>query len=109
MYIHAKRFFVFIGIVFILVGGHNNVILKNSFANGDDTMCKKDNLITLAKEIAIKEKIDVENSDIKIVTEDKFTIVEFHPKNTNQFGGGGKLFFIKEKGEYKFLKIELWQ
>lgn len=106
---YVKRFFVFIGMMIILISCHNGEVFRNSFVNGDDTLCEKDNLITLVKEIAIKEKIYVENSDSKIVAEDKFTIVEFHPKNINQFGGGGKLFFIKEKEEYKFFKIELWQ
>lgn len=108
MCISVKRFVILISIIFIFVNCYANVS-TNLHANGGDIMEDKKSLVSLAKEIAVKEMIDVENSDIKMVQEDKFIIVEFHPKNINQLGGGGKLFFKIENGNYIFLKIELWQ
>lgn len=108
MWLYVKRFAILISIVFIFVNCYAK-LLENLHANGGDIVEDKENLVSLAKEIAREEMIDVDNSDIKIVQEDKFIIVEFHPKDINQFGGGGKLFFKKENENYIFLKIELWQ
>lgn len=100
------RIWLLVAVTFILVltwGG------KNIHADGGTTVSNKDELIRLAKEIASKNKIDVDNCNLQLHEENDSTVVEFWPKSANQLGGGGKLFFKKENSKYVFDRIELWQ
>lgn len=87
-----------------------SVLQGKLYANGDYTVENKDALISMAKEIAKKAKMAYyDDSDIKIVTENDFTIVKFIPKPKDVAGGGGAIYFKIEKGKYKFVKTVLWQ
>lgn len=53
--------------------------------------------------------MNTKDCNTKIVYEKNFTIVEFHPKNRFQFGGGGRVYFRKENEKYIYQEIEFWQ
>ncbi|MDP1759804.1 MAG: hypothetical protein Q8K77_08420, partial [Thermodesulfovibrionales bacterium] len=65
-------------------------LYEKLYANGDYVAENKDALISMAKEIAKKARMEYyDDSDIKIITENDFIIVKFIPKPKNVAGGGG--------------------
>jgi len=87
-----------------------SVLQGKLYANGDYNVENKDALISMAKEIAKKARMEYyDNSDIKIIMEDDFIVVQFIPKPKNIVGGGGAIYFKIENGQYKFIKCVLWQ
>ena len=85
------------------------VFAQSIYANGGSVVSDKEELISLAKQIAAKNKIDVDKCDVRYGQQRDSVTVEFWPKDVRQLGGGGKVFFKKANGKDAFDKIELWQ
>lgn len=66
-------------------------------------------LIRLAKEKAAEYKLPTEGTTTKVVQEGDSWVVEFHPTNTSQFGGGGRFWFRVKGREIDFEKWGRWE
>lgn len=66
-------------------------------------------LTELAKEKAAENNLPIENYSTKIVREGDLWVVEFHPTNTNQLGGGGRFWFRVKEQKITFEKMERWE
>ncbi len=89
--------------------GLSTVVYGNG---GNDTRSRED-LFSLARDIARKYGIDADEYDLRIGKEGDLTTVELWPKpktkDVIQLGNGSTLFFKIENGKYKFIKIMHWQ
>jgi len=66
-------------------------------------------LTRLAREQASENKLDIRNCASKIVQEGDRWVVEFHPSDLTQFGGGGRFWFKVEKEKIVFEKMGRWE
>jgi hypothetical protein len=98
----------FVCLCFVFAGICNNCFALDSTSNRmeDSNMDaeSREAVISLAKEIAAKNEIDVSDCSISINQEGKFTVVKFEPKKRFQFGGGVKMYFEKKAVGYVFVK-----
>jgi hypothetical protein len=102
---HNFRTWLNIALIAVLFGNTANKLN----ANGLVSMMGTDNIIEEAIEIAQKNNMNIVNCNIRVLKKEEYTIVEFYPKEMQQLGGGGRVWFSGRNGNLIFCKIEIWQ
>lgn len=98
--------------IFIAIGILLGFVLWSGFAvdvYGGGVVMDRDTLMNQARKIAAEHKVDVDSCTVHLTRQDEDIVVEFWPYNTNQLGGGARLFFKEKNNVYEFRRIELWQ
>ena len=66
-------------------------------------------LIRLAKDKAAENNLPIEKCTSKIVREGSLWVVEFHPSDPRQLGGGGRFLFKIDGDKITFEKMGRWE
>ena len=66
-------------------------------------------LIRLAKDKAAENTLEIQNCASKVVREGDSWVVEFHPSNPSQLGGGGRFWFKIDGDKITFEKLGRWE
>lgn len=66
-------------------------------------------LIPIATQLITEAGVNADACTVKVTDDEQHVIVEFYPKKLVQFGGGGRVVFIKDELRLRLVKVERWQ